>query len=344
MNSSAKSATKTRTTLDHGSASTIVAESLAFAVNVDFNNHTDAAIKATIANFTPKMSRKLWHTTGPFTRSAVTDFAPMHEREAQLAMSATARLVAWSHETGGLKLDRDVIFSGNNIESYIAHGIENHSKYAATTVRGQLMRVARELGIVDMGLVPSRRTNRPRVQQPYSSPEMARFRAMANYQTTELRRYRWSLYLVLSAGCGLTAPEILSVKRHDVRVTDSGIVVRVNDRETVCHAAYENDLAALLESRFCGKHLFPLPLESKRSDPTTVIDAIRKMGGSEPTPDSRRMRATWIVWQLNNGTPVPTILNALALTRLRTLEGYLPYVSRADEATAHTQLRGEVVA
>lgn len=306
-----------------------------------FNDHTEDAIQHLIATFTPKMSRQLWRAIGDFTRSAVTDFAPLHQREAEFVMSAVARLVAWSRETGGMKLQRQTIFGGNNIEAYIKRGLENYSPYSAAHTRRYLMRFAHELNVVDMDLVKSRPARKPATQQPYTDAEMGRFRAMGTYRSTELRKYRWTVYLSLAAGCALSAQEISQLRRSDVTDSPSGVTVGVSDREVTCSAEFEDDLRLCLHYAD-DDYFFPSQRTNPRDGNHAILTYILRMAGTEQAPNPGRLRATWIVGQLNRNTPVKTIMAALGVTTLRPLEGYIRYVAEADADTARAQLRGAV--
>lgn len=308
---------------------------------VVFNNQKDEAVQRVIATFTPKMSRQLWRAIGDFTRSAVTDFAPLHQREAEFVMSAVARLVAWSRETGGMKLQRETIFGGNNIEAYIKRGLENQSRYSTEHARRYLMRVSRELNVVEMDLVKSRPAQKPTMQQPYTDAEMGRFRAMGTYRSTELRKYRWTVFLALAAGCALSAYEISQVRRSDVTDSPDGVTVHVAGREVTCSADFEDDLRRCLHYAE-DEYFFPYHRTNPHNKSRTIFTYILQMAGTEPAPNPGRLRATWIVGQLNRNTPVKTILAALGVTTLRPLEGYIRYLAEADADTARAQLRGAV--
>lgn len=341
MNAHTRNATPARITVDRGyvPANTTLDES---SLGL-FNDHQDDAIQRIITNFTPKMSRQLWRAIGDFTRSAVTDFAPAHEREAELVMSAVARLVAWSRESGGMKLQRNTVFSGNNIEAYIKHGLDGYSPYAAANARRYLMRVARELNIVEMHLVKSRPARKPNMQQPYTEAEMRRFRAMGGYRSTELRQHRWTVYLALAAGCALSASEIEQVRRRDVTDTTDGLTVQVAGREVTCSVEYEDDLRGCLNYAVDDEHLFPYPRTGRTGNQRQMVfKYIVKMAGAEAPPVPGRLRATWIVDQLKRNTPLRTLMTALGVTSLRPLEGYIRYLPEADADTARAQLRGAV--
>lgn len=312
-----------------------------------FNNQNETRVQWVIANFKPKMSRELWRQVGDFTRSAVTDFRPNHGTEADLTMSAVARLTAWSVETAALDLDRTSVFNGHNIEQYIATGCKHLSKYAAGTLRLSLMRVAEELGVVERGRVAPRRNPRPSPRAPYSASELAGFRAMSATRSNELQRRNWSAFVTLAAGCGLSAFEILHARVDDIRSHSGGLTVSVNNREVTCAASFEDDLRHLVEAA-TGDEYFWQSSSGWRPDNRIGISypglEIGRYARTEKAPTAGRLRATWIVGQLNKGVHLTTLTAAMGITSLRPLEAYLPFLTPQDPANAAAALRSEVAA
>ena len=345
----------TNTTTDHTKAdsrptSTTSESSASSAIassgNGNYNNQllSDAVIQ-TIVRFTPKMSRQAWNGTAEFTRSAVTDFAPHHEREAQLILTAVARLTAWSVDVACLPLERTAIFHGGNVEAYIARGIPAGSKYTTATSRRLLMRVARELGAVDMGRVTSRPANRPRMMEPYSAKEIASFRSMAQNRSTEHRRHNWNTYLCLAGGCGLSTLEIPLIRRADIFATERWVSVHVAGREVICSGLFENALRRAYASAHGGDYVFAIETTLDRRDHRNSVNHfLRSAANGEPVPSAGRLRATWIVNHLNAGTNVVAMMRALGITSMRPLEQYLPFVEPPQTEVVATQLRGEVAA
>lgn len=329
---------------DHPAA---IQKALDSSLQLIFNNHDASAIARVIENFTPKMSRELWRHVGDFTRQAVTDFAPVHGREAQLIMSAVARLVAWSVEHGALELDRAGIFNGYNIEQYISDSDNPLSSYGAENARRQLMRVSESLGTVELSRVRSRPNKRPAVMSPYTGPELARFRAMSATRSNTTRRHNWAVFVALTAGCGLSTNELLQVRRANVHDTGTGVSVHVAGRIVTCTARFEDDLRTVVASDIGGEYLWTGD-DLKRPNPpqggSTVSYRMRKYARPEVAPIAGRMRATWIVNHLNNGIHLNVLTQALGVTSLRPLEGYLPYLTSRTPEQAATSLRSEVVA
>lgn len=308
-----------------------------------FNNQSDDVVLTTITNYTPKMARQLWRETGSFTRDAIADFAPQHEREAQLMLTAVARLVGWSYDTAAHELDREVIFSGANIEAYIAQAMGATGQYSRATVRRRLMRVAEELGTVDRRRISSRPGHRPEPHKPYSSRELAALRAMGHSRSTQRRRHNWTVFMCLAGGMALSAAEIGSVKREDLSDSAAGVRFTSPNRDVTCTLAFEDDLRDALNSTLGADYLFAVDAE-RRPDGSYVGAAIQAAAGLEPAPLASRLRATWIVNQLNSNVHTATVIHALGIASLRPLETYMRYVARPDATAGSAQLRKAVSA
>lgn len=308
-------------------------------------NNSHLSVAAAIRNYTPKMTTELWNNTADFTRAAATDSAPRHEREARLNLAIISRLVAWSHQTAAHDLNRATIFSGSNIEQYIRRGLPaGTAPYSAANTRRQLMRIAERFGTVERHRVASRPAKRPPIHQPYTAAEIAAFRAMGTNRSTPLRRHNWTVFLALGAGCALSVNEMLGVKRSDVQSCIDAVRVHLEDRTVPCSADFERDLVELSSASFGYDYLYVIDSVDSGRDHRQVREHLRAAAGIEEVPNAGRLRATWIVAQLNKGVSVLTLTRALGVESLRPLEMYLPYMTPEDDAVAVAALRREVAA
>ena len=309
------------------------------------NHHLPSEVAFRIASFTPNAPKSLWsEDVQRFTRSAVSDFAPVNEDEAARYISAVAWLAMWSVEPGGLPLDRTVIFSAANRRRFVARGYTSRGAESRVGLGYLLERISADLLTFDPAR-PGVRVPRPAEPfAPYSSAEIARFRSQTMTRSTALQRARWRALLTLGAGLALSVAEIMLAQVSDVEDNGDHLVMHVGGakRSVVCLADWESELRALLNDSEVDTFLYPKPVRPKRpSFQAKQFIAIAANPGEGFQIE--RLRSTWIVAHVNAGTPLVPLMEALGVKSLSTLERLAPFFAQPsnDDLVTAFRLAGE---
>jgi len=305
------------------------------------NHHLSNEVSFRIASFTPNAPKSLWsEDVQRFTRSAVSDFAPVNEDEAARYISAVAWLTMWSVEPGGLPLDRTIIFSAANRRRFLAHG---HSSRGAASKAGfsyLLERIAADLLTFDPARPGVRVPKAAEPFAPYSSAEIARFRSQTMTRSTALQRARWRALLTLGAGLALSVGEIMLAQVSDVEDNGDHLVMHVGGgkRSVICLAAWETEFRALLDDPEVDTFLYPKVVRPKKpSFQAKQFIAIAANPGEGFQIE--RLRSTWIVDHVNAGTPLVPLMEALGVKSLSTLERLASYFAQPSDDELITAFR-----
>ncbi|MBB5643056.1 tyrosine-type recombinase/integrase [Cryobacterium roopkundense] len=303
------------------------------------NTQNGIAATLTIQNYAPMLPKRLWNPVADFTRSAVTDFAPLNGREASKVMGHLARLAIWTIDVACQPLQRDIVFNGRHIEAFISNGSIGLTEYGNRCRRSLLLRVASELANFD----PLRRDSgkKPHTDSfaPYTAAEIVRFRSQGSTRSTALRRHNWTVLLSLAAGCALTTSEIVGLKVENVSISRDSVRVAIRGdraRTVVCLEAWEADIRELLSSPLVSDYLF-VKAERPKIPPMYVTNFLRTVahGGEQFTVE--RLRSTWMLGHLEAGTAPVAVMQMVGVKSFSTFERLIPYVT-APSPAAHTAM------
>jgi site-specific recombinase XerD len=324
-------------------------------------NRPSGFIREAIAKYQPETPSRLWNdAVQEFTRSAVTDFAPYNVVEAGKNMSAVAHLALWTTHVACHSLKRDVVFDDQNIDAYISSATKDKSADRRRLLRLRLLRIASELHDFD----PARRERRRNLGRnttggyaPHSAAEIIRFRNQGATRSTAHRRHNWIVLLSLAAGCALRPAEIVYLRTDDIELADNHVAVHVKGeraRTVICRAEWEDDIRAFMNNPAIGK--FPLiidyvgkhagqgdPLTGRPVTPSAFIETLVKKAADDT--DARfsveRLRTTWIVAHLEEGTDLLALLRAIGDKSFSALTRVARYAHEPEADELITMFRGE---
>jgi len=311
-----------------------------------------------IANYRPEAPPRLWNdAVQHFTRSAVTEFARPNVGEARKYMSAVAHLAMWTQSVACLSLERDIVFAGQNIDSFIAQGTLGKTDNRRRVLRLRLLRIAAELSEFE----PERRelqkfSTNPDGEGPYAPSYVVRLRNQATTRSTAQRRHNWTVILALAAGCALMSSEIVHVRIDDIEVNDDCVRVRVRGkraRTVICGASWENDLRKAVQSPEVTNYLFIGNYDRRDTrvgdfadqrpvSPSGFIDNfIRNAADEGATFTVGRLRATWIVDHLRRHTNLIALKTAIGDKGLKALVRLSEHLDTPTEPDLVAMFRGE---
>lgn len=308
------------------------------------NNHQleacGDAVSRRIKEFVPDFDPAYWRAIEGFVRAAVFDAEPDMPRKSGKLLTVVARHTLWCWQTAGLPLEREIVFSRDVISEYIQHGCATVTPSSRSTMRSRLLRVSEAL--LPRELAPRRLPPLPNssAMAPYSESELTAFRSWAGGQATAARRRDALTLLALGAGGGLSTVEIGDVRAEHIGVDSLGVLVAVSGERPRLVPVLRQWEAALIEAaaeRDPGSPMFRLA--RSRNHPNLVTNFLGKCNGVGARPQTRRLRATWIVTHLAASTPVVPFMAASGVQSLEALTRYLRYLPGVDAAQARRGLR-----
>ena len=251
---------------------------------------------------------------------------------------ALKRFLAWVEVEGSIEMaDWKQMFSVRNIERFVQGGLPDYTVSSKSTIRSRLMRVS------ELMLDPQNRRVRPLVVgtlealPPYTDSEVREFHSWAASQSTPQRQRSATVLLALGLGAGLSASETAAVRRIDLAVIDGALSVRLRGtrpREVPFVLRWAGELGLVLnEDDDPTKFLFRP--ERTRSWPNVITNFST---GSPIRPQTQRLRATWVVAQLDQGTNVRTLARAAGVDSLEAFTRYLQFMKDPPELDARQQL------
>ena len=149
--------------------------------------------------------------------------------------------------------------------------------------------------------------------------------------------------MVFALGAGLGMGAMRELRGTQVRRSGAFVVVDVPGRSCPVAVLAEWEDEALAAAERAGEDYVVHPSQRARGGHGILTNLTLAAGRRPPrTPsfDARRLRATWLVLQLQRGTPAKVLLAAAGLQTLSALDRLMPYVEMPPEADAFCFLRG----
>ncbi|WP_413602769.1 hypothetical protein [Curtobacterium sp. Curtsp57] len=280
-----------------------------------------------IARYSPQLADERWRRIRPFTQDAVAVVAPACAYLAERLMVVVTGHVDWIVNVCGYPMKADVVFHPVMIRRSVSRDDVAWSDKWRRDCRSLLLRIS-EVVVPTAGPLEFAALNGQSVTIPYTHLELQLLESWARGQSTARRRRSASVLLALSAGAGLDAWEVQHLRRHDIHVTGSGIVVDVAGaapRQSVVTERWEQLLIDGFRDVNDGDLVFG------SADRTTTFNMVTAFirntdRGNEPNPLPTRMRATWIAEHLAARTPADLIMQAAGTSKAEHLAAALVHV------------------
>jgi len=298
-------------------------------IRQDIGYSNSHAVADAIVGYTPRVPKQHWLVIGPFVRAAVTDFNPSTTIQAKAIMSVLREFVLWAWRQG-LELNRDALFTQGLALAFLA-GFGEHQDRTRQTLLTQVLNWWAE----DGERADLRVGTGPQPTAPYVQKELAQFFGWANGQTTPSRRRKAMAILCLGAGAGMTLHEMNIARVGDVvrDGDDVTILIRTNGRVVTLVNVWADQLAVTV----AGRSANDLLIEGNRSgtaSASALASFLKSSRSLVARPVFARLRATWIVQQLQSGTPVDVLVVAAGFSDIRSLERYFIFIKRDARAAA----------
>ena len=286
------------------------------------------AVARVIDGYVADVPEAHWAAIGTFVRDSVTDLAPQTAGVARNYLAATAKFAHWLWQTVGATLDPQSVFRPALINRFMQEVMSAHS----STYQYQTTQRLNILAAHFTKTVPARLNLKdPRAVSTYTDRDLISFRSSAARRNNPARRSNAHVLLALGAGAGLRAEEIATARVGDISIDADGMTVAVHGKQprlVPLHRQWVNTLTLSLTDRPAQEFAF-----SGYRPPGYPARVIHQLGIDDPdeqTPSTTRLRATWIVLQLNAGVPLDLLLNIAGLNTPTSLAPYVRVMDRHD--------------
>ena len=276
--------------------------------------------------YRPIYALPYWPTIGDFISAAVADTASATTRDERSLYPATVAFVLWCWQSRGTPLERKRIFRRSTVEEFIHLAMKKYAPGSRATHRSTLWLMVETLNPTDV--TEHRSIPRSAPTKPYSPSEVAALYSWATSQGTEHRRRDAVALLALGLGAGLAAREILGVRVKDLDTTTEDIHVIVwegRPRVVTLSSQWDRPLRRIFGDLTPADWLFRPGRISATSGQVTDF-LLRARTDLDVRPS--RMRATWLVEHLRDGTPPQELLRISGLKNLAALDKMAVFVPR----------------
>lgn len=298
-------------------------------------------VQRVIDNYVAEIPAAHWAETEAFVRNSVTGLGLQTRGVARNYLAATSKFAQWLWQTAAADLDPAVAFRPSLVRRFVCEVMPDHGE----TYRQQTAQRLNTLVAHFTTTTPDRQTRKdPASVRPYASRELVIFRSSAARRTNVDRRANAHVLLALGAGAGLRAEEIALSRVSDVTADGEDLLVSVHGRHprTVpLRVGWRRTLVTGINDRAPGDWLFSgyrLP-----EYPARVIHQFGIDVPEEPTPSATRLRATWLVGQLNAGLRLDTLLQLAGLTSPTSLAPYVRAMTQENQTCLRRLITGAVV-
>lgn len=300
-------------------------------------------VDQTVALYRPDFVDPIhWPKIEGFVRSAVTDMNYATPREARDALVKLSRHVYWCWQNGSYDLDRQVIFRREVIAESIDKGMSSFGKRTRGTYRSRLFAMSDEFltGPRRQAAVPKIGAGDP--SAPYTAAQVTALRTWASQQNSDYRRVQATLLLSLGLGAGLSSREMAAVRCGDIDVDEHGVVVNVRgerSRKVPVLAAWEEPLAVIAKAALRPEQWVLTPGRKVEYDRNFVTGLASRTSNRPFAIGARKLRATWLVHHLAEGTPIKALYVASGVSSPEALFRYVQFVPDMDPLAMRRTLR-----
>ncbi len=312
-----------------------------------------------IANYTPtSLAPSDWATIAWYVKEVVSATADPKHKDPISHVNAVAQYVHYWHNLHGLPLDDSkALWTVPLVIAYTERALSDRPERYVANVRSRLMGVANKVNPRVVVSVPTKR--RAVVgNAPYSQQELERFQFIFSTLDTVYKRRNCMLTLVLSAGAGLNPSDYVLLKnKHIIKDPDgpgTGFDIDVpaawgqsrtslNARRVPLLTQWETLMYELWDGDIDPEEYVTWPnVHDTRTNLAALGNGIRNaIRQADQRPKIHRLRTTWTVHHLQQGTPMQVLRIASGLNSSESLYRYMQYLEQPDWSTTRRILRGE---
>ena len=302
------------------------------------------AIDEMIDSYRPTLPGHVWDRIGPFIRPIVHEARPSTIPKARQMLGYSARFVAWATGVKGFPMHRD-LFDVDLVKHFCAELAPNRAGISMKWTRRVLTDLAEQMHGQN-GIIGTSDARDVKVTTPYSTREIASLLSWCRSLPGPQRRRKALVILCLGIGCGLTPAEMATLHVDDVidHGPDTGIELTVHGRTTAratwCLIEWEDDLRSLLTARDRTGNPTLYETGSAALTQNTIWAFLRRARRpGETAVSTLRLRTTWLVHHLTQGTPLNVLQPASGYATHTPLSAFLSFVPTPELDAARRSLR-----
>jgi integrase len=287
---------------------TFLADSETYAHLRAFDPELPDHVWHVIIRYRPQLSTVQWEAVREFTIVNAVRMKPRTFETVRRLMTMSARFNAWVWTSMGTTLTVERVYTQNHVYRYLQERLPKHSKAHRWGLVRQLGTIAETLANVDVKPLPS--LHRRASRRPFTSAEVASMHSWAASLTTALKRQNALALLGLAGGAGLRPDEIIDMRIGDVDVADGRVFVNVPGsrprRVPVRHPWNRTLMRSVAGRTNLDEYIFRayrLEEYRPRAIQTFLTDHPARVRATVS-----RLRSTWIVAQIDNGLPLPVLI------------------------------------
>lgn len=292
-----------------------------------------------LADYSPVLDARVWAAIADFTLASVADTVDVLPYDTADLNSAATRLVSWCWESAGLPLERHIVFHRDTIARFISVGCPELKAASRGNLRSQLLRMSEVLAQPAPRRLEALPPSDP--SAPYSADELVSLRSWASGQSTAARRANAGVLLALGAGAGLSASEIGELRVADIQVDELGVLVNVaGSRARSVPVLREWEDALIERAASIDPRKYAFRENHTTFYPNLVSNFVDRGHPTRLRLTTQRLRATWIVYHLEAGTPVVALMEAAGVWSLEAFTRYAPFVTHPEPTVIRSVLSG----
>jgi integrase len=285
--------------------------------------------------YLPILALPYWGIIGAFVEAAVHDSAIACGRDDRDLFAAATPMVLWAWRARGVPLERHRVFQQSMVEQFIHLGMPGAARGSQATLRSTLWRMTEVLNPAGAPR-PHRPIPRSEPTTPYTDAGIAELYSWANTQGTPQRSRDALVLLALGLGTGLPTRELLDVRTGDISIdttpdgtaTASVVVWRTSPRVVPVLPDWVRTLQSVHTSLGDDSWLFcPGRTGATAGQVSNFLTRTRTALDVRPA----RMRATWLVRHLADGTPAAELLRISGLQHYAALDRFLRFLPNAKD-------------
>jgi integrase len=286
--------------------------------------------------YRPKIEQAYWDAIREFVRSVVLAAEGHVSYSVNDLYRAVTEFSLWGWQSAGLPLDVPGLFERSVIAYYVQVGCGQLTPAARGNRRSLLLRIAEHLATVAPVKLPPLPPSEP--SEPYNRRQLVSIVSWARAQSTPDRRANAHLLVCLGLGTGLSAQEIIALRNENIvrDGPDVDIIVASGRRRRV---PMLREFAALIPPTPGGPDSYAFRPGRNVQYVNAISNFIARGSGVGLRPQTQRMRATWIVCQLDARTPLSVLTKAAGLESLDALARFERFATPVDDDAGDRFLR-----
>lgn len=274
---------------------------------------------------------------------------PLQPAWVKQSLAIVGRLVVTVVADGG-PLTRQHVLSERTRNRFLYVHCAEHRPNTVSVYRTRLDLITMALnGVTVREPSPQPSLGRNAALVPHTPEEERALYAWATGLRPDQRRKRTVAMVTIGLGVGPDAPELIALRPEDCTVDEDGVHVTLTTRDgdqrvVTCRREWEEQFKALLDVTPPGHYLLTPWRDTPISSGTYSMVIWKTQERSTPPAYfcTRSLRNTWLVRLMEQGVPVPTLLEAAGLRSEKALFHLLSFCRTQTPGERAASLRGTV--